>query len=59
MRKKLCEIGFDEKYVVLKELGKGATAKVYLVERKIDRKRFAAKIISLKTTDNKEYVIKM
>lgn len=38
---------------MFQELGKGATAKVYLVERKIDRKKFAAKVISIKTSDNK------
>ena len=53
LRRKLCELGFEDKYVRLQELGKGATARVYLVERKSDAKKFAAKIISLKTADNK------
>ena len=53
LRRRLCELGFEDKYARLKELGKGATAKVYLVERKSDKKHFAAKIISLKTADNK------
>ena len=56
LRRKWCELGFEEKFRRLEELGKGATAKVYLVERKSDGKKFAAKIISLKTADNKEYV---
>lgn len=41
----------------MKELGKGATAKVYLVQRKSDGKYFAAKIMSLKDSDNKDYVL--
>ena len=53
LRRKLCELGFEDKYIRLSELGKGATARVYLVERKSDGKKFAAKIISLKTADNK------
>ena len=40
----------------MRELGKGATAKVYLAERISDKKHFAAKIMSLKTTENKDYV---
>lgn len=42
--------------MVIRELGKGATAKVYLVERRIDKRLFAAKIISIKEASNKDYV---
>lgn len=56
LRRKLCEIGFEEKFKIIKELGKGATAKVYLVERLSDSRLFAAKIISIKEASNKDYV---
>jgi hypothetical protein len=32
----------------VRELGKGATAKVYLIERISDKRQFAAKIMPLK-----------
>lgn len=50
-------MGFEEKFAIIKELGKGATAKVYLVERRIDKRLFAAKIISIKEASNKDYVM--
>ncbi len=56
LRRKLCEIGFEEKFKIIKELGKGATAKVYLVERFSDQRLFAAKVISIKEASNKDYV---
>ena len=56
LRRKVCEMGFEEKFKTIRELGKGATARVYLVERISDKKYFAAKIMSLKTSDNKDYV---
>jgi hypothetical protein len=31
LRKKLCELGFYQKYKIIKLLGKGATAEVQLV----------------------------
>lgn len=57
LRKKLCEMGFDNKYVLKESLGKGATAEVFLVERKHDNKKFAAKIISIKDSTAKAYVL--
>ena len=57
LRRKWCELGFEEKYIRLRELGRGATSRVHLVERKSDGLLFAAKVISLKTSSNKEYVL--
>lgn len=57
LRKKLCEMGFDKKYTILNPLGKGATAEVVLVRRILDQKLFAAKIISIKDSSEKAYVI--
>lgn len=55
LRKKMCELGFDTKYRIIKMIGKGATATVHLVERVSDGKLFAAKIISLKSSNDKSY----
>jgi hypothetical protein len=57
LRKKLCELGFYQKYKLIKLLGKGATAQVQLVERISDKKTFAAKIISTLNTNEKQFVI--
>jgi serine/threonine protein kinase len=57
LRRKLCELGFEEKFRVVRELGKGATAKVYLVERVADGRAFAAKVISIREASNKDYVL--
>lgn len=51
----MCELGFDTKYRIIKMIGKGATATVHLVERVSDGKLFAAKIISLKSSNDKSY----
>jgi serine/threonine protein kinase len=54
-RKKMCELGFDKKYRQIKLIGKGSTATVYLVERISDGKFFAAKVISLKSSNDRNY----
>ena len=41
---------------MVKELGKGASAEVHLVERLSDKKLFAAKIISIKKANEQNYV---
>ena len=46
----MCEFGFDKKYRLVRHLGKGASAEVYLTERCKDKKLFAAKMIKLKKT---------
>ena len=40
----------------MRELGKGATARVYLIERITDNRHFAAKIMPLKA-ESKDYVL--
>lgn len=57
LRRKMCELGFQSKYKIIKQLGKGATAEVHLVMRLSDKKYFAAKIISIKDANDKAYVI--
>ena len=56
LRRKMCELGFQTKYKLIRELGKGATAVVHLIQRVSDGKKFAAKIISIKDANDKSYV---
>lgn len=56
LRRKMCELGFQSKYRTIRQLGKGATAEVYLVSRLSDKKLFAAKIISIREANDKSYV---
>lgn len=50
-RKKLCELGFFKKYQLLKVIGRGGTSCVHLAQRITDKKLFAAKIISIKSSN--------
>ena len=49
-------MGFEKQFNLIEQIGKGAMAKVYLIERIRDRKKFAAKIVSLTTESEKSYV---